>query len=238
MEGDKKENKFKNIAGIVVAAVIIFGAGFYVWSDLRGDLSESEVVDSGENDRQVDLGDGIGFEYSGDGDITVERVDDIGVEKPDLNRKITYLDYFSEDVIATLDAQIKETKNNLAENPTSFEDWVNMGLHYKFVNDYEGSRQVWEYLGALYPDTFLPFGNLGNLYGYYLNQPEKAIENYERAIENSKSMSQWYFELASFYSQSLKNDAKALDVAKLGLSRNPENEKLKELVEHYEGKGM
>lgn len=79
------------------------------------------------------------------------------------------------------------------------DDWIAVGVTKKFFNDYEGTRDAWEYAGVLYPANALSFANLGNLYAFYLNDPVKAEFNFRKAINNDPYQPGYYLNLADFY---------------------------------------
>lgn len=79
------------------------------------------------------------------------------------------------------------------------DDWIAVGVTKKFFNDFEGARDAWEYAGVLYPGNALSFANLGNLYGFYLNDNSKAEFNFKKAITNDPYQPGYYLGLADFY---------------------------------------
>ena len=92
----------------------------------------------------------------------------------------------------------------LTSNPKGnggVDDWIAVGIIKKFFNDYEGTKDAWEYAGVLYPANALSFANLGSLYGFYLKDPVKAEFNYRKAIQNDPYQSSYYLGLADFYAQ-------------------------------------
>ncbi|MBI2466091.1 MAG: hypothetical protein HY452_00080 [Parcubacteria group bacterium] len=79
------------------------------------------------------------------------------------------------------------------------DDWIAVGVIKKFFNDFEGTRDAWEYAGVLYPNNALSFANLGNLYGFYLHNNVKAELNFRKAINNDPYQPSYYIGLADFY---------------------------------------
>lgn len=79
------------------------------------------------------------------------------------------------------------------------DDWIAVGVIKKSFNDYEGTRDAWEYANILYPSNGLSFANLGSLYGFYLYDNEKAELNFKQAIQNDPYQSGYYLSLADFY---------------------------------------
>jgi len=100
------------------------------------------------------------------------------------------------------------------------DDWIAVGVIKKFFNDYEGVRDAWEYAGVLYPANALSFANLGNLYGFYLHDNEKAEFNFRKAIANDPYQLSYYLSLASFYKEAdVSKKDKVPEVILLGLDR-------------------
>ena len=90
----------------------------------------------------------------------------------------------------------------LSKNPISrggVDDWIAVGVIKKSFNDYEGARDAWEYANILYPSNGLSFANLGNLYGFYLHDNEKAEASFKKAISNDAYQPGYYLGLADFY---------------------------------------
>ncbi len=93
--------------------------------------------------------------------------------------------------------------------PGGVDDWIAVGVIKKSFNDHEGSRDAWEYANILYPSNGLSFANLGNLYGFYLHDNQKAEFNLKKAVANDPHQASYYIGLADFY--------KVVDVSKKGL---------------------
>ena len=90
----------------------------------------------------------------------------------------------------------------LNKNPISVggvDNWIAVGVIKKSFNDYEGARDAWEYANILYPSNGLSFANLGNLYGFYLHDNEKAEASFKKAISNDAYQPGYYLGLADFY---------------------------------------
>lgn len=108
----------------------------------------------------------------------------------------------------TFIARQRKDLNTLAvalnANPISsggVDNWIAVGVIKKSFNDYEGAKDAWEYAGILYPDNALSFTNLGNLYGFYLHDNEKAELNLKKAITNDPYQLSYYLGLADFYKE-------------------------------------
>ena len=98
-----------------------------------------------------------------------------------------------------------------------------MGVVKKGVGDYKGARDVFEYAGKLRPKSSSPFFNLGDLYGYFLNDPQKAETNFLKALENDPYSYSIFLNLADFYRYKYPGKEDLYDKVLLsGLERIPE----------------
>ena len=224
--------KLKSIFAIVIALFLAGGAGYYIWNDLRdneypeSDSEKSENIESGicaiDADEPCD-----DEETNNDSDV-----EEIPV--PDLDRPVE----FKSDVpnvikIDTL-GKISAVSESLKQNSDSLDNWINLGLLRKSIGDYEGARDAWEYASAIRPKNSLSFGNLGFLYGYYLNNNEKAEKNFMRAIENDSKLVYLYYQSFEFYRDKMKDDTKAKEIIKKGIAEIPANSKdFQTLLDNY-----
>ncbi len=150
---------------------------------------------------------------------------------PDRDRKIIFQDKFTEEERISINKKLSELSELISKDPKNISAWIDLGSYRKQGGDYEGARQAWNYVSQIYPMNFISFGNLGDLYGYYLKNPALAEKNFLKAIENGPTQVYLYFQTAEFYRDIMKDKAKALAIAKRGLSKNPGNADLQKLVD-------
>ncbi len=140
-------------------------------------------------------------------------------------------------------------KRVLESDPDQFNSWYTAGLMKKFVCDYEGARDIWEYAGSIRPRNSISFGALGNLYGYFLNDRAKAEANYLKAIENEEAFKelqrenkapeytvniQYYRDLHEIYrGQGKDKEADSINVLQRGLRVEPKSSDLMVLLASY-----
>lgn len=84
-------------------------------------------------------------------------------------------------------------------DPANIDYWLEIGLVKKIFDNYVGARDAWEYVKLISPNSSLAYFNLGNLYGLYLKDNQKAEENYLRAIDLDSQSPDMYLGLAEFY---------------------------------------
>ncbi len=211
---------------ILIAVVIIFagGVGYYIWSDLNNvELPMSNNCQQGscsENSENIN---------SPAPSVSAEPV-----LMPDLNRKINIAPDISEEVKSIALSKISEIAEILKETPEQADSWLALGVYYKMLGDYESARDVWEYVAKIRPDGFTPFGNLADLYAYYIKDNKKAEENFLKAIENGPTMINFYRSTYEFYRFVMKNDVKAKSILQKGIDSNPgTSQDLKYLLDNY-----
>lgn len=124
--------------------------------------------------------------------------------------------------------------DSLNVHPYNFDEWMQVGIHKKFFNNYNGAKDAWEYAKILQPRNPLPYLNLANLYAYYLRDLNKAEENYLAAINNDlNNIYGSYYVLANFYRDFGVKD-KALEYYQKTLQFNPFDEAVKTEIERLQ----
>ena len=236
----KEKNYSKTIIGAVAVIILAGTIGFFIYNDIAVTSLESEGTE--EKDRERITVGGLEFEVEEGSKPLVKEIpipiEDVSDAKdpgvPDLNRPIIFSDIFPEETRLAITEDISELTLKLKEDPSSFENWLELALQRKLINDYIGARDIWEYLNIVFPTNSITFANLGNLYHLELKDFQKAEENFARAIENSPTSFHAYRGLHELYVYSYKQDTDAAtDVLKEGLERMPDNIDLLLLLAGY-----
>ncbi|MFH1890621.1 MAG: hypothetical protein ABIJ91_03600 [Candidatus Kuenenbacteria bacterium] len=158
---------------------------------------------------------------------------DSNKNQPDLDRPINFYIDIPEQAKTIYKNKIEELEKQLKNNPDFFNGWLDLGALRQEIGDYEIAKECWEYAGYIRPNNSTSFNNLGFLYGYYLNNPPKAEENYLKAIENGPNMVYIYRNLFEFYRDVLKDDTKAKNILQKGIELNPDtSQDLKYLLDN------
>ena len=144
----------------------------------------------------------------------------------------------SPEVRKILQKQINAIIATLKVASTSDSDWIDLGIGYKGIGDYEGAKQAWEYVSYLSPKNIISFINLGDLYHYYLHDYPKAEYNLLKVIENNPTYVAGYRNLFDLYHLSYKKDTnKAEATLLMGLKVSPRDLGLLiELGDYYKEK--
>lgn len=192
------------------AALALVGVGAYF---LFANKAGEELLSEGES-----------IVTEGGATITVTKI-----KPPSLDRPIVFPASFPDDVADKQRLYIENLIAELKKDPGVFIKWVDLGLQWQALQDYEGAKEAWEYANALQPESSVAYGNLGNLYGYYLKDSKKAEENFLTALKNSPAEIYLYFQTADFYVQVIKDKNKAIAIVEEGIKRNPGSKELRTL---------
>ena len=218
------------ILALVLGLFLAGGIGYYIYSDVtlirKADVGELPL------NLQEDNRDDVEEEIADTAAPLASSKDILAVSPPDLARPVEFVGLFTPESKKQLTKQIKEISELLAQDSTLFNQWIDLALLRKTIGDYEGARQAWEYAGVIRPLNSLSFSNLGNLYGYYLKNPQKAEENLLRAIENNPKLTYSYIQTADFYLEVLNDRSKAKGILERGIVENPGEEGLKKMLEN------
>lgn len=141
---------------------------------------------------------------------------------PSLDRVPQFSSTLPEEVRTSLMVQLNEAKTKLKEDNLNADVWFDLALVYHMGNDYDGAREVWEFLTKALPTNATAFDNLGKLYHYQLKDFAKS-ESYffeSRSVEPGSITP--YLELHSLYRYSYKTDTtKAVDILREAMKLFP-----------------
>ena len=239
MEKEKSQNSSfdsvikvlgKPFLGVVLVVILAGTVGYYIYSDIVATSGKSEGIQ--EKEREVVSIGGLDIEVEDGSSPLIEEIpipiedatDTKNFEIPDLNRPIVFPDFFPEEARGTVTAYISELILKLKEDPSSFGNWLDLALQRKLIDDYIGTRDIWEYLNVVFPTNSITFANLGNLYHLQLKDFRRSEENFMQAIANNPLSFHAYRGLHELYVYSYKQNTEAsADILKEGLERMPNN---------------
>jgi len=115
------------------------------------------------------------------GEYTVERIE-TGTPPPAIRPVIITADLPAE-ARAAIEKQYAEVKTVLNKDKNDFNAWLSLAVLYKIGGDYRGAEAIWLYATKAWPQSPVPFGNLGDLYQNFLNDPVKAKYYQDRAAK-------------------------------------------------------
>ena len=142
---------------------------------------------------------------------------------PSTERSLNFPASFPQEARTILENQVKTLREHIVANPQDATPWLDLAIQYKTIEDYEGAKEVWEYLDAAYPQDSIAAHNLGNLYHLFLKDYPKAEMYYREAIKRNPRQTLHYVGLHELYRYSYKQDTAAVvEVLEDGLSLMPD----------------
>ena len=217
---------------IVYVVAVLFLAIIYFVFDKKSELGNSLILNGNNNLSTTTGSSSTGIETEGTGEYKVERVPVNGGQKitiPDLGRKTVFTALIDSNAKKLIEEKIISLQTNLKKDPSSFAEWIDLGMYMKMAGDYEGALQAWKYVSLVSPNDYISLGNLGDLYGYYLKDIGMAEVSFKSAIELAPTQSYLYIKLANLYKDSFKDIQKAITILDQGLKRIPDDKALAEL---------
>ena len=223
-----KQNKI-----IIAILVVILLAVLYIIFDSKSKTAENNNALATTTNQTVTTTNGGQLSSQGTGDYTIKQVPVTTGTKlpqpvPDLTAKVIFKNdpSLTPEVKTLISGKVSALQTTLLKNPTDFDSWINLGLYQKMAGDYAAAAISWKYAGLLSPTSFVQFGNLGDLYAYYLKDNAQSEMYYKKAIVNGPTQSYLYVQLATVYRDVLKDIVKAKAVVDQGLSEVPNDPSL------------
>lgn len=231
----KNKNLYITI-GILVLFLLFSSKAIYTYKK-----SQSEEANLKEN--QVKTGDSV-VNIKSSGDAAIKSLPlpagntALQAVMPNLDRPIVFSAAFPKELQANMIDKIKTLSNEIKKDPTSTEKWLQLAINWKIISDYNGAREIWEYLAKADPKNFIPLHNLGDLYTYYLKDatkaegPVRAESYFLKALELAPSEINTYRSLYDLYRYVVKDDIKAKAILQQGVDKTASKD-LKYLLDTY-----
>ena len=148
------QKKLTYALGVALVAVVagLFWYGYFKMGEAPGTNATSTV--SSTND---------GITVTATGSTTIAEID-TAPTAPNYRKPLQFSASISAEVRDALVKQFDATVAIIAQKPTDFQAWINLGTVRKSAGDYKGAEEVWVYVSKLYPTSSVPFDNLGSLY--------------------------------------------------------------------------
>ena len=214
MEHNAKKPMF--FVGVVVIVIV---AGLVFWYIFQQEKAAPQMFSQSPttNATTTQTIGGVTFEIPPGSTAKIEQVPIVDTSSigpaPSLNRTVVFPDDFPQEAQNIWKNKFADIKTQLAQNPHSYDAWLQVGLEWNMIEDYEGARLAWDYATKLVPSNAVAFGNLGFLYGYYLHDNIKAEHNFKTALYNAPQELYIYHQAFEFYRDVLKDKAKARALA-------------------------
>mgnify|MGYP003394514271 CR=1 FL=1 len=230
--------KQQKIISVAVFCAII-ALGYYFFTRKSPQIEDTNVVQ--DNTASTTNTDNTGVisvtssstSKGNEGKVTIIPIVEtkaVSIPVPDLSRKVVFAQNIAlsdeakkivEDRIIALQTELKKDKTNLSA-------WLDLGLYQKTAGDYIGAAISWKYVSDVADRDYISFGNLGDLYGYYLHDNGMAEAYYKKAIANGPNQAYIYIQLAMFYRDVFKDLDMAKATIEQGLVKLPDDPSLLE----------
>ncbi|MEN9614106.1 MAG: hypothetical protein RLZZ347_413 [Candidatus Parcubacteria bacterium] len=134
-----------------------------------------------------------------------------------------FTDAQKKDMQTHVDGYIAELKKDKLD----FNAWIDLGLYWKNVQDFQGAIDAWTYASAIQPTNALPVINIASLYGYDIHDNAKAEKYYLKAISIEPKLEYAYFVTAMYYQEVENNIPKAIVIVEKGIKAIPDSLELR-----------
>src|SRR3989344_9643212 len=144
-------------------------------------------------------------------------------QMPSLDRPLTFPTDFPTEARAILEANVATLREKIRSNPEVADDWFDLAIQYKTINDFDGAIEIWKYFAEA-KNHPVAYYNLGSTYHLDLKQYAQSENYYRKAIEANPGFALNYSGLHELYKYSYKQDGTlAADVLKEGIEKVSDN---------------
>lgn len=212
---------------VLFAVVFVLGAGLAFYATMSERTSPTNTT----NTTDVSQGNSIrGPGYT----ITKLPIPELKEVMPDLSRKVAFSDSIPLELRSQIEAKVQALAASLTEDPTRSEDWFNLAILYHIANDYDGAKEIWEFLIKVAPTDTTAYDNLGKLYHFSLKDYPKAEQYFTQSISVNPNLLTPYRELFDLYRYSYKTSTSAaIDILNKAMKKFPEDVGLYVLLGEY-----
>ncbi|MFY9463105.1 MAG: hypothetical protein WAP52_02885 [Candidatus Sungiibacteriota bacterium] len=224
------------IAGVFgFVLLIVVGLGYYRYA-IRAPDQGSPIDTSAGNTAGSASSAPVSVGIKGTGDYTVEAVPlsagNAPAGMPQLRRPVVFSSAFPPEAQRLMTQKIDASIGALEKDSRLFDEWMQLAMLRKTVDDYEGARQIWEFLKTTNPKQASPYANLAALYTYELKNPTLAEQNFAQAMQKGPKDISVYRNAYDFYRYVRKDDAKAKQTLQDGI-KETQSPDLQYLLDHY-----
>mgnify|MGYP001582557382 CR=1 FL=1 len=201
--------------GLLVGAIVVIIGGLYA-------VSLFTKTDDGSG--IVTLPDGTSTTTTKGPGYTIELVGETSLLDlaPDLDRGIRFGSSVPEDFKALLMKRMENTVTALKKDPSQPGEWLDLAIWYHTASDFEGAREVWEFLIKVAPQDTTAYDNLGRMYHYDLKEFAKSEPYFLESKKIRPDALPPYIELFQLYSLSYKKGTSAaVDIMKEAQAKYP-----------------
>jgi len=211
--------KKDTVISIIATAILAVLLGYFIFSDLRN----SDDTKAREGNMSTTTSEEITGDVQNENILSDEVVGELPKAPiPSLEREFVIPDgIYSDEIVENTMAQYNELVSVLNQNPELRDEWLQLALLYKAVEDYEGTEEVWIYVSRVWLLDHVAYGNLGDLYMNYLEDFSKAEEYLISALDRKSDSPQYVDNLYILYRFKQNDPDKALDLLLQGVNQLP-----------------
>lgn len=209
---------------IVFVVFVLLAIGYYGLNELKGKFGADENIAATSTKRMVEIAPGIFAEVEGNAMPNVEMVPIINdkIKAPTLNQPIVIPASMAGKSGEFFAGKVEELRTKLRKDPGPYDDWLDLGIYMKNLEDYRGAEEVWIYLTKAAPGNAVAYINLGDLYTYYFHDNVKAEATFLKAAELAPRWPEVYSRLTDFYVTALQDKAKAKNFLETSIVKYPD----------------
>ncbi len=158
---------------------------------------------------------------------------------PSLDRAVAFSASVPENARRIIQDKVELYQAKLKSDATHVPDWLDLAIQYHTANDYEGAREVWEFLVKAIPNDPIAYENLGKLYHFDLKDYERAEYYFKQSLTLNPENITMYYELHTLYAYSYKQSTTlAVDILESAAKEFPLNpDPLTQLGAYWREKG-
>jgi tetratricopeptide (TPR) repeat protein len=224
----------KIILGVSIAAVLA-GAVFVIMRDVSRTAPDETTAGTGLTRVATTAPDAL----PSAGDIkgapqTTEALAALRQRMPDLSRPVNIRTPLLPEIARETEDEIHALEKSLTAECNYLPGWLQLASLRKLIGDNEGAREVWEFATILRPESYVAFHNLGELYGFTLNNYPKAEENFLTSIALEPKNLDAYKSLATLYQHRYKEkQTQTSDILLRGIEEFPKESSLLVMLARY-----
>lgn len=210
----------------VIAVLVLAGAN-YGYKKVTNSNDENTVEVGDDSDTKIGV--------TGQGNFKVEVVPfSTTVKAPLLEKTLVFPSDMEETSRKIMADKINTLVTALSKDSSSLENWLKLAVNRKIIGDYVGAVEIWEYVAKLSPQDPIAFGNLGEMYEYYIKDYPNAEKNWLVAIKLKPDYLYGYRALAELYA-SLYTEKSYLapKILEQGIAKNPSSNELMAILADY-----
>ncbi|MBX4211011.1 tetratricopeptide repeat protein [Candidatus Parcubacteria bacterium] len=220
-------NQFRRFfVPVAILLVGIIAVSFIAYKDSKNKQTTTEQPQESNATTTTNVG-GIQIVQKGkDGKAVVTTLPsdfNQNIKAPDLKRTIAIPKDFTPAQASEITKKINLVTATLTKDPSQYNEWMNLAIYRKAINDLEGARLIWLYITSAFPTDPIAYLNLADLYGYYLHNNVKAEEYFIKAINISPTNSSIYLRTYQFYID-IGNTTKAKAILDKGITETGDSE--------------